>query len=68
MQRLECDIKVRKIRPLMNFFLAIFAWFMISLVLGVAIFATAVKGVVWALPLALLVFCVMVWRFGCKVH
>jgi hypothetical protein len=52
----------------MNFFLALLAWSVISLVIGVAIFATAVKGVVWALPLALIVFIGMVWHYGCKAH
>lgn len=52
----------------MNFFLALFTWFLISFILGAAIIATVVKGIVWALPLATLVFVVMIWRLGCKVH
>ncbi len=52
----------------MNFFLALLAWTVIAVVLGVAIFATAVKGVIWALPLVIVGLVFMVYHYGCKTH
>ncbi|MFN7140108.1 MAG: hypothetical protein ACK4UN_12305 [Limisphaerales bacterium] len=52
----------------MQFFLALLVWLLIGVAIGGAIFATVVKGMVWALPLVSIVFLVMFYHYGCKTH
>jgi len=52
----------------MQFFLALFVWIVLAVVLGVALFATAVFGKAWALPLAMIAYLFMFYHYGCKTH
>jgi hypothetical protein len=52
----------------MNFFLALLAWIVIGILLGIALWLMVAKAVFWFMAVMLLGFIVAVWQFGCKAH
>lgn len=52
----------------MNFFLAILAWLIIGILLGVGIWLWVAKGVIWFTALVVIGLVIAVWKIGCTAH